>query len=165
MGQKTLCFLSWTQLLAGRGNGEWSITPGVLLAVQCWMAVKGRERRMGRMEVGLCPTGCTPTREGRANQCCAWQCTHASSHHAKCHPASSHCAGFSSPCFRIEGRITLMLENQYPWGRKLHPFPTKKDGEERSILHLPKWSTTTWLHRLGRRLSPSQTKGLMQLQV
>lgn len=117
------------------------------------------------MEAGLRPMGCTPTRDGRASQCCVWPCTRASSHHAKCHPSSSHCAGFSSPCFRFEGRITLMLEIQHPWGGTLHPFPVKKDGEGKSIPPLPEWSPATPQRRRGGRLNPSQLRGFTRLQV
>lgn len=77
----------------------------------------------------------------------------------------SHCAGFSSPCFRFEGIMTLMQEIQHPWGGKLHPFPMNKDGEGKSIPPFPRWSPATPWHRPGGRLSPSQPRGFLQLQV
>jgi len=90
------------------------------------------------MEAGLLPLGCTPNRDSRASQCCAWPCNRASSQHAKCHLSSSHCAGFSSPCFRFEGRITLMLEIQHPWCMEnCISFLQRRMGAERAYLLFP----------------------------
>lgn len=158
MGKKALCFFSWTLLLTSRGNGDRAILPGALLATQCQTAAGGREGWRQACTLWAAPL---PGRAGRAVR------AHAPMPAPTVQNAipPAHWAGFSSPCFRFEGKNTLMLEIQHSWGGKPHPFLVKEDGEGKSIPPLPQWSPAITWHRLGGRLSPSQTMGFTWLQV